>query len=176
MANVTTLKIESFTVPVQVSAEGRFYAFDPRCEVGNQTRIEAETLAGLKKKLLQEVRSVTKLEIPAHVMNVANSWNDDRGKITFEEVTVVGRHAGNNNILVRHKGSTKAEQRSGYLFRNRGDLLRLLTEDEKRSIVKARQAWKDAEKLYDDLLDGFRLNVDKAIAQNRKEAVKAAKR
>ena len=150
---ITTIEIGDRTFPVMVNADGRFYA------EGDGETISAPTLLALKQKMRLTFAAIRRVEIPA----VLIESND-----TLTEISLLGCHAGNGNVLYKAKGKKGAQQ----LYSHSDRVLRPLTTDERAEHKELRRAERAATTAVNKWISARRMNaidaVNKVLAQRAK--------
>lgn len=151
---VKTLDVDGEQVDIFVDGDdGRFSARLDGVD------IYQPNLKSLEHKLREQSRQKRRLSIEGTTLG--DRWSDEKPE--FQDVVIVGKHGGNNNLLYRgtEKGARTEQMRS----HDDGYLMRRLSKEERAEYVALVKERTDAGKAIERWKKAHQLDVAKAIKE-----------
>jgi hypothetical protein len=154
---LTVFEVDSRKIDVFVTSKGDFKA-----SIEDQD-FRAPTLDALKTKLTKACRAkAVRVAVPA-TRRVGRDIYSGAGAVKLVDITLTGVHTRHGAILFRYDSDNRADSTSGY-SRHEG-FFRRMTESEKKELLDAYRAQKDAEKRVEILEQRFTIEPKEAIEE-----------
>jgi len=152
---VKTLDVDGEEVDIFVDGDdGRFHGRLDGVDI-YQTSLKA-----LEAKLREQSRQKRRLNVEGTLLDTR--WSSSQDVPSFEDIVIIGKHGGNDNLLYR--GSKEKGTRQMRRFGD-GDLMRRLTEGERAAWRKLCAASKAADRAKENWKKTHKLDVNKAIRE-----------